>query len=127
MPPGPSQIGCIGSPAAPPPRATPAGLARRAGREIDPAVVDARMIPVRARAVAQIEDLAVGEQQRRIEAVAVEPDRVGPRPGRVLGRDEEVSAAPGRADQRRYQEEAPGVVAQRRRVDAARARYAAQI
>ena len=68
-------------------------LAQRARPEIDARLVDARMVGVGALAVAQVIDVAVGEQQRRVEAVGVEPDRIRPRPARVLGGDEEVSAA----------------------------------
>ena len=39
-------------------------------------------------------DLAVAiEQQRGIDAVEAEPHRIGPRPGRILGGDEEIAAA----------------------------------
>src|SRR5204863_9728589 len=74
-------------------------------------------------AVARVEDPAVEERERRIEAVRVEPLRIRPWPAWVARSREQMAAA----DQRRDEEEHAVVVAKRRRVHAARAPAAGEV
>ena len=83
-----------------------------------------RMIEVGPFSVACVVHPAAVEEQRRIEPALVDPDRI--RPG-ALGparRDQEIAAA---AHMRGHQEESPAMVAQSRRVDAARAAHPRQV
>ncbi len=65
------------------------------------------MLGVGAAAVARVEDAPVEEGERRVDAVLVEPDRIGPWPTRARRRHDEVATA----DQGGRQEEGAFVVA----------------
>ena len=71
----------------------------------------------------------VVEEDRRVDAVGVEPHRVGPRSGRVGGRHEEVAATRRvlLVDERADQPERAVVVPQRGRVQPARRRDAVEV